>query len=454
MSTSLKRSKGSQSSLRIGTFSFWMKVCSQGNNLVMYSNTVESDNNRGYIQLTTDGKWRMVDNDASGDHIVLRTNRKFRDFNAWYHFVVRVDTTQSTNTDRVRLYINGVQETSFDETTYPAQNENLKIFEGGQTNREYINRVYGGSAYADNFMLSHFHFTDGQSYGPDTFGSTDSTTGEWKINTSPTVTYGNQGFFMFKDDASLNDDSGNGNNWTADSGTVQKTEDNPSNIFATLNPNDVMKQSSGILKPTYSNGNLTMANGANDNRQAFATLSPETGKWYWEMKIDTAATTGHRIGVFFGNDKTHSGSYYFGTNAFYIHQNGEIYYNGSSTTYMASYTAGDIISVAMDVTNGNIYMSKNGGANDSTWSNGSGANNQAFPGTSINGKLSASWISGPATPFFDVYGNGNKQSVNFGNGYFGTTAVSSAGTNASGIGIFEYDVPTGYTALSTKGLNL
>ena len=43
---------------------------------------------------------------------------------------------------------------------------------------------------------------------------------------------------------------------------------------------------------------------------------------------------------------------------------------------------------------------------------------------------------------------------NFGNGYFGTTAVSSAGTNASGNGIFEYDVPTGYTALSTKGLNL
>jgi hypothetical protein len=44
-------------------------------------------------------------------------------------------------------------------------------------------------------------------------------------------------------------------------------------------------------------------------------------------------------------------------------------------------------------------------------------------------------------------------SFNFGNGYFGTTAVSSAGTNASGIGIFEHDVPAGYTALSTKGLN-
>ena len=45
-------------------------------------------------------------------------------------------------------------------------------------------------------------------------------------------------------------------------------------------------------------------------------------------------------------------------------------------------------------------------------------------------------------------------SCNFGNGYFETTAVSSAGTNASNLGIFEYDVPTGFTALSTKGLNL
>ena len=91
---------------------------------------------------------------------------------------------------------------------------------------------------------------------------------------------------------------------------------------------------------------------------------------------------------------------------------------------MASYTANDIISVALDITNGNIYFSKNGGANDSTWADGSGNNNQAFPGTSINGKLSASWPAAgtPITPFFDNYGTNNKQSVNFGNGYFGTTA--------------------------------
>ena len=51
-----------------------------------------------------------------------------------------------------------------------------------------------------------------------------------------------------------------------------------------------------------------------------------------------------------------------------------------------------------------------------------------------------------------TYGTGNVIDANFGNGYFGTTAVSSAGTNASGIGTFEHDGPTGYNALSTLGL--
>ena len=109
MTTSLKRSKGSQSSLRIGTYSYWVKLTQVGA-FNVYSNTVESDNNRGYFQFTADNKWRMVDNDASGTHIQLRTNRLFRDFNSWYHMVVRVDTTQATRTDRVRLYVNGVQE--------------------------------------------------------------------------------------------------------------------------------------------------------------------------------------------------------------------------------------------------------------------------------------------------------------------------------------------------------
>jgi len=286
-----------------------------------------------------------------------------------------------------------------------------------------------------------------------TFGETDSTSGIWKFKSPSGVTWGTNGFHLkFENSGALGTDSSGQSNTFAVNGNLKQSLDTPSNVYCTLNPNDVMKGNGSIHIPTYSNGNLTLSAGSNNNMQTFGTISPETGKWYWEMKIDVANTTGHRIGVFFGNNKTHGNNYYYGSDAFYIHQNGEIYYNGSSTTYMASYTANDIISVALDVTNGNIYMSKNGGASDSTWSDGSGNNNQAFPGTSINGKLGVSWISGAVTPFFDVYGTGNKESINFGSGFFGTTAITSAGSNGNG-SLFEYDVPSGYYALNTKNIN-
>jgi len=452
-STYLSRTPSSSSNRRTWTWSAWVKR----SNLSTGNQVLFQAIDGGFpekIQFTSSDRIEY-DHDIAGTDYTIYSERRFRDTNGWYHIVVAKDTTQATETDRIKIYVNNEQVAMTEEALgYPGQN-----YEGAINKNVTHNLGANNSGSSEVFSgcMSHVHFVDGSALAPTVFGSTDSTTGEWKINTSPSVTYGTNGFFILKDGNSVTDQSGNSNNFTVAGGTLTKTLDCPSNNFATLNPNDVMKQSSGILKPTYSNGNLTMANGVDDNRQAFATISPETGKWYWEMKIDAAVTTGHRIGVFFGNNKTHSGSYYYGADAFYIHQNGEIYYNGSSVAYCASYTAGDIISVALDVTNGNIYISKNGGASDSTWSDGNGNNNQAFPGTSINGKLSASWISGPVTPFFDVYGNGNKQSINFGNGFFGTTAITTNSGNgyagADGKSKFNYQPPTGYSALSTKGLN-
>jgi len=447
MTTSLKRSKGSQSSLRIGTYSFWIKLTQVGA-FNIYSNTVESDNNRGYFQLTSDNKWRMVDNDASGTHIQLRTNRLFRDFNAWYHMVVRVDTTQSTNTDRVRLYVNGVQETSFDQTDYPAQNDDLKIFQGGQTNREYINNIYGGSASSPNFYLSHFHYADGQSYGPDTFGSTDATTGEWKINTNPTVTYGNQGFFMFKNDASLNDDSGNSNNWTSDSGTIQKSEDNPSNVFATLN---YLASLPNTGASTFTNGNTTSQGTNASYVNGGSTLMMSSGKFYAEMKY-VATSNASRCWVGITEDVSEIsrinqdvGSY----NVIYRSQTGGLNIEGGGeNSYGATFTTGDIIGIALDLDNNRLFFSKNG-----TWQNSGDPTSSTGAITTFTAPASTrngGWFFASGS---DSNAQNNTVSWNFGNGYFGTTAVSSAGTNASNLGIFEYDVPSGYTALCTKGLN-
>ena len=104
--------------------------------------------------------------------------------------------------------------------------------------------------------MSHVHFIDGTAYDASAFGETDATTGEWKINTSPSVTYGNNGFFILKDGNSVTDQSGNSNNFTVGGGTLTKTEDNPSNVFATWNPLSICNGS--ILKSTFTNGNTSI----------------------------------------------------------------------------------------------------------------------------------------------------------------------------------------------------
>ena len=457
-SSFLYRTQTAGTSTKKFTFSCWAKLSATSGTLGLFSTSNGWADGTGIAFAIHDSALRIYNgaNGVGGGNMNSVANRLFRDNNAWYHFHFIADTDESTIADRLKVYVNGELQTLTNVggsgLNLPAQGASWSNVGVNSETMQVGRASYSGSHYFDGY-ISHASFVDGTAVAHTSFGETDSTSGIWKFKSPSGVTWGTNGFHLkFENSAALGTDSSGNSNTFAVNGNLKQSLDTPSNTYATLNPNDVMNGGTGILKPTYSNGNLTMANGVDDNRQAFATISPETGKWYYEMKIDAAPSNGHRIGVFFGNNKTHNGSYYYGANAFYIHQNGQIYYNGSSTTYMSSYTAGDIISVALDVTNGNIYMSKNGGASDSTWSDGSGNNNQAFPGTSINGKLSASWISGAATPFFDVYGNGDKQSINFGNGFFGTTPISSAGSNGNG-SLFEYDVPSGYYALNTKNIN-
>ena len=100
--------------------------------------------------------------------------------------------------------------------------------------------------------MSHVVHIDGTQELPTIFGETDSTTGEWKIKTSitPSVGWGTNGYHILKDGNSLTDQSGQGNNWTA-IGTLTKTEDNPSNVFATFNPLNFQQ----VYATTFSNGN-------------------------------------------------------------------------------------------------------------------------------------------------------------------------------------------------------
>ena len=292
---------------------------------------------------------------------------------------------------------------------------------------------------------SHVHFCDGQAYDASYFGETDSTTGEWKIKTSPSVTYGNNGFFILKDGNSVTDQSGQGNNWTVSGGTLTKTEDCPSNVFATWN---ALERANGNF--SFANGNTYSSITSAGYNYVTSTLGASSGKYYCEMKANTTGGSNKWMFGIASHPSLEDNADYLGKDSdayAYRGSAGDYYNNNNNTSYGNSCVAGDIIGVAMDLDNNKLYFSKNG-----TWQN-SGDPTSGSTGT---GAIS---ITTPSTGFYhfawgDIDATGaHTMYANFGNGYFGTTAVSSAGTNASGNGIFEYDVPTGYTALSTKGLN-
>ena len=248
------------------TMSAWFKLAfsSNSNNVVIFNADTDSGADHDGLRFTTDNKLQFFSYNGSFQCNLI-TNRLFRDTNAWYHVVVAVDTTQSTNSDRVKIYVNGIQETSFSTSTYPSQNYDFTEFNNASHNLEIGARGRLSEQYFDGSM-SHIHWIDGTAYQASTFGSTDATTGEWKINTSPSVTYGTNGFFILKDGNSVTDQSGQSNNLTVGAGTLTKTEDNPSNVFATLNPLVPDAGSSGLF---HGNNQLNV-NTANW-RSAFST---------------------------------------------------------------------------------------------------------------------------------------------------------------------------------------
>ena len=428
------------------TFSAWIKRSFIGN----ADNTLiakwSSGADRGHINFsdTPDDSLQIFEQVSSSTTAHLVTNRLFRDVSAWYHIVFEADSTQATASDRLKLYVNGVQETSFSTATYPSQNYNWQL--QALTNNFEIGGLNAGSSLF-NGSMSHIHFIDGTAYDASAFGEYDAN-GVWTIKTSPSVTYGTNGFFILKDGNSVTDQSGNSNNFTVGGGTLTNTEDCPSNVFATLNP---LATSSYI---TLSEGNTkSFGNTSADNSATYGTLAPKSGKYYVEIKIGTVGGGYPRPGITqinnggFGrllNGNPSIPGYYLYEASY--RSNGQKYTNNVFSAFGDAYTTGDIISLAIDCDNGACYAAKNGVFQNS---------GDPTSGASKTGAL-ITWTpsdSEGVTPASAEYNNSFTQ-FNFGNGYFGTTAVASAGTNASGIGIFEYDVPTGFTALSTKGLNL
>jgi hypothetical protein len=367
------------------------------------------------------------------------TTPVYRDTNAWYHLVMRYDSANATENQRFIIWVNGVDSgtLAMDSNTFPDQNR-ASIINAGNEHRIGRGNNNVGSNYFDGIM-SHVHFCDGYAYSASDFGSTDTTTGQWKINTSPSVSYGTNGFFILKDGNSVTDQSGQSNNFTVGGGTLTNTEDNPSNVFATWN---ALKK----LTITLSNGNTTTS--GNGDNGVWSTIGNNSGKWYWETQQNANSVM---MGIIH-EDVTQTTARSESAGAYGLQSgNGSYAYyrnNGSSgnSSGFPEITNSNVLCHALDLDNGKYFLGIDGvfkNLSGTTSNVGTGAD-PTFTGLDTT-KL---WF-----PFTESRGTGVGCDVNFGNGYFGTTAISSEGTNASGIGKFEYDVPTGYTALSTKGLN-
>jgi hypothetical protein len=342
------------------------------------------------------------------------TSQVFRDTSAWYHIVLNLDTTQATASNRTKMYINGVQVTAFGTVYDPLLNADYAMNLNATT---YIGSASPSGTFFDGYVAEQ-NFIDGQALTASSFGETDPITGVWKAKKYG-GTYGTNGFYLpFSDNTSTTtlgyDKSGNSNNWTTNniSLTAGTTYDSMVDVptmsalasnYAVLNP---LAINYGITAGYYtmSNGNL-FASATGTEAFATTTIQMESGKYYAEFYVNLKSSTSisqFGIGTLDLNDTR------------MYRSDGNYNAGAGNVAYGATYTTGDTVAVAVDITNNTIEFFKNG------------ASQGQKTGISTTGK---SW-------FFWIYSGGGNSSWYANYGQQG----------------FKYTPPTGFVALNTFNL--
>ena len=407
----------SLSNRKTWTYSFWAKLGNIAANKCFMEAGVSGLDTYTLIWVESNGSFRITQDEGAGGTLLLASSALHRDPSAWYHFIVAVDTTQATDTNRVKMYVNGVQITSFSTTTYPTQNRDTYINSIFQ--HRIGTRVRGTGMEYDGYM-TEVNFIDGQALTPSDFGETDTITGVWKPKRY-TGTYGTNGFYLkFNNLTSTstlgNDFSGNSNTWTVNnvSLTAGATYDSMTDVptltsataanYAVLNPINVDPANpSG----TITNGNLNVSN-TTSQALSYATIGFTSSKYYYEYTVTTLPST---VTAFVGVGASPYGA---STLRAYRYDTGE-YFNGTAwAAYGATWTANDVIGIAIDMTGQTIEFFKNG--------------------TSQGQKTSIGLTGTTVFPLFYMNGNNAAANVNFGQRPF------------------AYTPPSGFVALNTFNL--
>jgi hypothetical protein len=421
-------------SQRIATWSFWMKKANDATQVIFGSSG-------DYMEIynESDGELWFYMSDSNSDF--LKSTALHRDQSAWYHIVMVLDTTQGTEANRAKTFVNGTQLTDFISENYPSQNDDLTGLAASK-NFHIGARAYGGAASYLDAYIADFNFVDGSALDPTYFGETNDN-GVWIPKKPDVSSYGNNGFFLeFKQtgtsanssgmgaDTSGNDNHFASNNLASDHVTV----DTPTNNFATFNPldNDTITGAA-----SFSEGNLVINANGDPQSGCPSTIAVSNGAWYIEGKCLSGT---FEIGVFgYGDGFSFNLANHppYGDNGypFLYEYGGNIRINNvNSQTSVATFTTNDILAIALDMDNNTIKFFKNGSQVGSTITD---SNLSTFAPYSF---YVANHTSG---------NTGNIFSLNTGNPVY---TISSGNADANGYGNFEYAPPSGYYALCTKNL--
>ena len=433
----MHKTPSSSGSRRTFTFSTWWKQGDLASSSVIFSSG-ESDGDPNFAIYYNSSQQLNVLYYEGSSLLQLVTNAVYQDTGGWYHICVAIDTTQSTNTNRAKIYINGLQVTSLATATYCNQDVDISI--NTSSNRMAIGVGTSNGDAADGYAAETV-FIDGSALAPTSFGEFDEDSPRiWKPIDVSGLTFGTNGFYLdYEDSSNLGNDVNGGTDLTeVNLAATDQTTDTPENNFATLNP---LYNNSLV----YTEGNCKITE-AGDWQSSFSTIGATSGKWYMEFKC--SASTGGTNNFSGGicaldgvSDAAIALTVPGGSGSSIIsygyENDGTKDVKNTSSSYGSTYGSAstDIIGVYMDLDNNKLYFAKNGTVQDSG------------TGISIDDGYTYGFTVG------DYYGTSE---ANFGNPTF---SISSSNSDPNGYGSFEYSTTiTGdgssksFYALCTKNL--